>query len=165
MITARLGTEKDIDRIVEIRNIISGYIDFTPEYVQDRLKRKDCIVSVGCDDNRVIGFGFIETRKSPYIVTHFMLDPTWSNLVPLNKLTALKAMSLVWLKYCFQMGKDNKTRYTFFENTHTLVQTAIHAKSWMNFQKVGTNQNGEAIYETTFTDQKLLDNNLSLLKE
>jgi len=162
MITARLATEKDIDRIVEMYNTACGYVSFSPAYIEDRLNRKDCIVAVAEEDDKVIGFGFLETGSSPYQASHFMLDTKWNPLIVTKKLTAMNAMSLVYLKYAYKEGTDNKTQCSFPEGTHLLFKTAF--ASFMPWQKVATTA-GREIWEVTFTDQKVLENNPALLKE
>ena len=162
MITARLATENDIDRIVEIRNTMSGYYDFNPAFVQYKLDSKDWIVAVCEENNKIIGFGFLKIDTSPYQATHFILDSQWNPLIITKKLTAMNAMSLVFLKYAFKEGTDNKTQCSFPTGTHLLFKTAF--SSFMPWKKVDTKE-GNEIWEVTFTDQKILEDNLALLKE
>ena len=165
MITARQGTEKDIDRIVEIYNTLHPNT-FSPAYVLDRVSRKDCVVAVVCEDDKVMGFGFLEMCvPDPYLVTHFILDPTWKPAEQTAKATALKAMATVWLKYVVR-PPGTTVRRTLPPGSGALIRATIH--TIMPFVMVGYDQNGYEIWRAEFPEkmrQKMLAANLSLLKE
>lgn len=169
MVQARLGTKNDIQRIVEMRNEACGYETFTPPYVEDRLSRKNCVVAVAEADGEVVGFGFdelgVDTKNGLPVneVTHLALDPKWNPFNPLDKITAMKAIAAVF--YQETVKGDVIGRYRILPDTHFLIRTAINGS--INFQKTGTDQSGNEIYEESFDTTKrdeYLANNPNLIK-
>jgi hypothetical protein len=150
MITARLASEKDIDRIVEIRNTISGYFDFTPAFVQNRIESKNCIAAVVCDGDKLVGFSFDVLGAKEVdgvkinIVTHCVLDSKWSNLNPLNKLSAISELEKLFIKQTVFPNKTTITQFTIKTGTHSLVRNAIETTKWST---VGLDHNEDEIFE------------------